>query len=122
MTDQLPVRFRPEIAALAPYRQGRAAPAGGFKLSSNENPFPPLPQVVEKVASALEFNRYPEGAAVPLREKLADRHGVSLEQVHVAAGSVSLLAQFIAAAAGPGDEVVYAWRSFEAYPGLVTVA
>ncbi|MDQ1531658.1 MAG: histidinol-phosphate aminotransferase [Microbacteriaceae bacterium] len=122
MTDSLPVRFRPEIAALAPYRQGRAAPAGGFKLSSNENPFPPLPEVAETVAAATAFNRYPDGASVPLRERLAARHGVTIEQVHVAAGSVSLLAQFIAAAAGPGDEVVYAWRSFEAYPGLVTVA
>ena len=43
-------------------------------------------------------------------------------QVHLGNGSVSLLAQLISAAAGAGDEVVYSWRSFEAYPGLVTVA
>jgi histidinol-phosphate aminotransferase len=42
--------------------------------------------------------------------------------VHVAAGSVSLLYQFTGASAGPGDEVVYAWRSFEAYPGMVLVS
>jgi histidinol-phosphate aminotransferase len=42
--------------------------------------------------------------------------------VHVGAGSVAILAQLILAAAAPGDEVVYAWRSFEAYPGLVRVA
>lgn len=35
---------------------------------------------------------------------------------------MSLLAQFVLAAAQPGDEVIYSWRSFEAYPGLVTVA
>jgi histidinol-phosphate aminotransferase len=40
----------------------------------------------------------------------------------VGAGSVALLQQFISAAAGPGDEVIYPWRSFEAYPGLVTVS
>lgn len=122
MTDASPVRLRPEIAALAAYRQGRAAPAGGFKLSSNENPFPPLPEVAARIAEATDFNRYPDGAALPLRERLADRHGVDAGRVHVAAGSVSLLAQLIAAAAGPGDEVVHAWRSFEAYPGLITVA
>jgi histidinol-phosphate aminotransferase len=118
----LPVRLRPEIAALAAYRQGRPAPDGGFKLSSNENPFPPLPHVAEAVAAASAFNRYPDAGATMLRERLAARHGVPLGEVHVAAGSVALLAQFISAAAGPGDEVLYAWRSFEAYPGLVTVA
>ena len=117
------VRLRPEIAALPAYRQGRPAPADGYKLSSNENPFPPLPGVAEAVAAtANEVNRYPDATALALREKLAERFGVSTDEVIVGAGSVSLLAQFIAAAAGPGDEVVYAWRSFEAYPGLVTVS
>jgi histidinol-phosphate aminotransferase len=122
MSAHLPVKLRPEIAALAAYRQGRMPPEGGFKLSSNENPFPPLPQVAERVAAATALNRYPDGAAAALRERLAARHGVEPAGIHVAAGSVSLLAQFIQAAAGPGDEVVYSWRSFEAYPGLVTVA
>lgn len=122
MTASPPVKLRPEIAALAAYRQGRMPPEGGFKLSSNENPFPPLPQVAERVAAATALNRYPDGAAVALRERLAARHAVDPSGIHVAAGSVSLLAQFIQAAAGPGDEVLYSWRSFEAYPGLVTVA
>ncbi len=42
--------------------------------------------------------------------------------MHVGAGSVSVLAQLLLATSGPGDEVVYAWRSFEAYPSLVAVA
>ncbi|MDN3311335.1 histidinol-phosphate transaminase [Microbacterium oryzae] len=115
-------RIRPEIAALPPYRQGKAAGAGGFKVSSNENPFPPLPGVVEAVQAAGELNRYPDATAARLRERLGERYGVSADAVIVGAGSVSLLAAFIQAAAGAGDEVVYAWRSFEAYPGLVLVA
>ncbi|WP_308798014.1 histidinol-phosphate transaminase [Agromyces silvae] len=118
-----PVRLRPEIAALPAYRQGRPAPADGFKLSSNENPFDPLPSVRQAVADAAgAVNRYPDASALALRERLAERYGVTADEVLVGAGSVSLLAQFIQAAAGPGDEVVYAWRSFEAYPGLVTVS
>jgi histidinol-phosphate aminotransferase len=113
---------RQEIAALAAYNQGRPAPAGGFKLSSNENPFEPLPEVAARVAEAMALNRYPEGGALPLRRRLAERHGTTPEGIHVAAGSISLLNQFVQAAAGPGDEVVHAWRSFEAYPGLITVA
>ncbi len=117
----MPVILRPEIAALVPYRQGRPAAADAFKLSSNENPFDPHPAVLEAIGAA-SVNRYPDGAAVALRERLADRVGVSIDELHVGAGSVAILQQLISAAAGPGDEVLYAWRSFEAYPGLVTVA
>jgi len=105
---------------LQPYRQGRPAAADAFKLSSNESPFPPLPAILEAVASS-SLNRYPEATALALRERLAARQGVAVDQVHVGSGSVALLQQLIQAAAGPGDEVLYAWRSFEAYPGLVTV-
>ncbi|WP_394553646.1 histidinol-phosphate transaminase [Agromyces sp. MMS24-JH15] len=121
--DAQHVRLRPEIAALPAYRQGRPAPADGFKLSSNENPSEPLPSVVAAIAAAgAEVNRYPDATALALRERLAERWGVTTDEVIVGAGSVALLAQFILAAAAAGDEVVYSWRSFEAYPGLVTVA
>jgi histidinol-phosphate aminotransferase len=115
------VRLRPDIEALAPYRQGKPASADAFKLSSNENPFDPLPAVSQAIAGA-SVNRYPEATATALRERLAERYGVTVGQVQVGAGSVAVLAQLILAASAPGDEVVYSWRSFEAYPGLVTVA
>jgi histidinol-phosphate aminotransferase len=117
-----PVRLRPEIAALPPYRQGKQAAADAFKLSSNENPFEPLPGVVAALRGAVAVNRYPDASASALRAALADKWGVTTDEVHVGAGSVSLLNQFVLAAAAPGDEVVYAWRSFEAYPGIVTVS
>jgi histidinol-phosphate aminotransferase len=117
-----PVRLRPEIVALPAYQQGKPASASAFKLSSNENPFEPLSGVVEAVQAATAFNRYPDASVLALRERLADRFGLTTDEVHVGSGSVALLAQLILAAAGPGDEVLYSWRSFEAYPGLVTVA
>ncbi|MBD8729208.1 histidinol-phosphate transaminase [Frigoribacterium sp. CFBP 13707] len=116
------MRLRPEIAALPPYRQGKQAAADAFKLSSNENPFEPLPGVVEALRGAVAVNRYPDASASALRAALAEKWGVTTDEVHVGAGSVSLLNQFVLAAAAPGDEVVYAWRSFEAYPGIVTVS
>jgi histidinol-phosphate aminotransferase len=115
------VRLRPDIEALEPYRQGKPAATDAFKLSSNENPFDPLPAVLEAIASS-SINRYPDGAATELRQRLAERYAVSVNEIQVGAGSVSVLAQLISAASGPGDEVIYSWRSFEAYPGLVTVA
>jgi len=121
-SDQPSVRLRPEIVALPAYRQGKAANASAFKLSSNENPFDPLPGVVDAVNAVSAFNRYPDASALALRERLAARYNVASDEVHIGAGSVALLAQLITAAAGPGDEVLYSWRSFEAYPSLVTVS
>lgn len=115
------VRLRPDIEALQPYRQGKPAAADAFKLSSNENPFDPLPAVVDAIAGAA-VNRYPDAMATALRGRLAERFGVAPEQIQVGAGSVAVLSQLILAAAAPGDEVLYSWRSFEAYPGLVTVS
>jgi histidinol-phosphate aminotransferase len=115
------VRLRPEIEKMAPYRQGKAASADAFKLSSNENPFEPLPAVLEAIAAS-SVNRYPDGAATALRSALAEHYSLEPGNVHIGAGSASILSQLITAAAGPGDEVVYSWRSFEAYPGFVTVA
>ncbi|MCS0500047.1 histidinol-phosphate transaminase [Protaetiibacter mangrovi] len=115
------VTLRPEIAALDPYRQGRPAPADAFKLSSNENPFPTLPAVVDAIAAS-SVARYPDGAATALRVRLAERAGVTVDEVHVGAGSVSILHQLAQASSGPGDEILYSWRSFEAYPGIVTVS
>jgi len=119
--NPMPVTLRPEIAALDPYRQGRPAPADAFKLSSNESPFPTLPAVTEAIAAS-SIMRYPDGAATALRVRLAERIGVTVDEVHVGAGSVSILHQLAQATAGAGDEILYSWRSFEAYPGIVTVS
>lgn len=122
MTEPTLPRIRPEIAALPPYRQGKPAGSDAFKLSSNENPFDPLPSVVEVLARQTPMNRYPDATAAALRTRLGERYGVAPDAVHVASGSVSILYQFVLAAASVGDEVIYAWRSFEAYPGLPLVA
>jgi len=121
VTDH-PVRLRPEIAALPAYRQGKHAGDDAFKLSSNENPFEPLPGVVEAVQASVGFNRYPDASAARLRARLAEKFGVTDDAVHIAAGSVSILFQLAQATSGPGDEIVFSWRSFEAYPSLATIA
>ena len=88
-----------------------------YKLSSNENPYPPLPGVLEAAAAAAgQMNRYPDMGSVRLYEALADRLGVPTSDLAVATGSVALVYELLQAFCEPGDEVVYAWRSFEAYP------
>ncbi len=115
------MRLRPDIVALVAYRQGKPAAADAFKLSSNENPFDPIPEVLAAI-SASSVNRYPDASGLELRTRLGRRFGVGVARVHLGAGSVSILSQLINAAAAAGDEVLYSWRSFEAYPGLVAVA
>jgi len=52
---------------------------------------------------------------------LAQRLDVPADRLAVGCGSVSLCTQLVQATCSDGDEVVYAWRSFEAYPILVRV-
>lgn len=122
MTEPILPRIRPEIAALPPYRQGKQAGANAFKLSSNENPFEPLPSVLEALTHTTPINRYPDATAGALRARLGEKFGVDADAVHVASGSVSILHQLVLGTSSVGDEVVYAWRSFEAYPSLPLVA
>ncbi|MBL3699438.1 histidinol-phosphate transaminase [Leucobacter luti] len=113
-----PVRFRPEVLAVPAYRQGATPTQPGFKLSSNENPFAPLPGVAAAIAARGDVNRYAAAAMPELRAEIAAEFGVAADHVHLAAGSVAILYQLVHAAAGPGDEYLYAWPSFEAYPAL----
>jgi histidinol-phosphate aminotransferase len=94
-----------------------------YKLSSNENPYPPLPGVIEAVeAGVAAMNRYPDMGSVALSEALSRKFGVPVDHLSVATGSVGLIYQLVQAFCDPGDEVVFAWRSFEAYPIAVTAA
>lgn len=128
MTEKSP-KLRAELDGIPTYKPGKPAAAGGavgavaYKLSSNENPYPPLHGVLESaVAAAGSFNRYPDLACTGLVNEIADRFGVPVEHVATGTGSVGVAQSLIQAAAGPGDEVVYAWRSFEAYPILTQIA
>ena len=124
MTDQ-PVHLRPVVAGLPAYVPGKRASGAepAFKLSSNENPFPPLPGVLAAIADAApEVNRYPDMYATELCGALARRCGVDPARVVVGCGSVALLGHLLAVTCDPGDEVVYAWRSFEAYPIYVQLS
>lgn len=119
------VPLRPALATLPPYVPGARVPVGAaaYKLSSNENPYPPLPSVVAAVADgAVDVNRYPDMYASELTEAVAAHLRVAPDQVVAGCGSVAVLGHVLAAFCDAGDEVVHPWRSFEAYPIMVTLA
>ncbi|RYU10524.1 histidinol-phosphate transaminase [Nocardioides iriomotensis] len=117
---------RPAIANIPAYVPGKppAARPGltTYKLSSNENPFDPLPGVVEAaVEAAGRMNRYPDMGCTALYAALSERLGVPTEHLAAGTGSVAVIYHLLQAFCEAGDEVVYAWRSFEAYPIAVAV-
>jgi histidinol-phosphate aminotransferase len=127
MEDDVTVRLRDTLRSVPAYAPGKpAAPHEGltaFKLSSNENPYPPLPAVVDVLAQAAgRVNRYPDMAATALVQAIAAHHDVPAEWIATGTGSVGVLGQIVTATCGPGDEVVHAWRSFEAYPIVVQLS
>ncbi|MGW4237774.1 histidinol-phosphate transaminase [Streptomyces sp. NPDC004749] len=119
-------RLRGALDGIPTYKPGKPAASGGpvaYKLSSNENPYPPLPGVMEQAVSAAGvFNRYPDMTCTGLMNELADRFGVPHAHLATGTGSVGVAQQLIQATAGPGDEVMYAWRSFEAYPIITQIS
>lgn len=117
-------RLRTAIADLPAYIAGRAAETDlTAALASNESHFQPLPSVTEVItAETGRIHRYPSMASADLREAIAAHFSVSSDEVAVGPGSSGVLQQILTAVCEPGDEVVFAWRSFEAYPILVTVA
>ncbi|MEW2070893.1 histidinol-phosphate transaminase [Streptomyces sp. NPDC007346] len=125
MSDTSP-KLRAELDGVPAYVPGKPAAAGGpvaYKLSSNENPYPPLPGVLETaLAAAGSFNRYPDMACTGLMNELSDRFGVPVPHLATGTGSVGVAQQLLQATSGPGDEVIYAWRSFEAYPIITQVS
>ncbi len=112
---------RPDLDSLPSYIPGRTVP-GAVKLASNEVPYGPLPGVVEALAeAAAEVHRYPDMGVVALREALARRYGVDVDRIATGCGSVALTEHLARATCLPGHEMLYSWRSFEAYPIIAAV-
>jgi histidinol-phosphate aminotransferase len=120
-------RLRSMLGRLPAYAAGRP-PSGRadltpYKLSSNENHHDPLPGVLGAITeAALRMNRYPDPASSALVAELAEHHDVPVDHLALGTGSVGLLQQIVQITADAGDEVLFAWRSFEAYPIMTTIA
>ncbi len=88
-----------------------------IKMASNENPFGPSPKAVEAMRAVLsECHFYPDNDAADLRQKLADLHQVSPEQIVPTAGSTELLGIVARTLLSPGLNAITSERSFIVYP------
>jgi histidinol-phosphate aminotransferase len=119
--------LRDDLASMPAYKAGATPKAKPgvetFKVSANENPYAPIPAIVDAITKAAQsVQRYPDPASIRLRTKLANKYKVGIENIQVGTGSVAVLTQLIQASSTVGNEVIFAWRSFEAYPIITKVA
>ena len=113
---------RADISEIPSYVPGKRL-ADALKLSSNEVPHPPLPAAVAaRAEAAAAANRYPDMGATDLIHAIAKHLKLRPEQVAVGCGSSALCQQLVQITCTTGDEVVFPWRSFEAYPIFARVA
>ena len=109
------------MSSLPVYVPGAKLP-DAVVLASNESPYGLLPSVAGVLSKHTEgSSRYPDAAAARLIEAIAAHHGVEPDRVAVGAGSVEVCGELARAAVDAGDEVVFGWRAFEAYPIITAV-
>jgi histidinol-phosphate aminotransferase len=117
----MPVSVRAALAAI-PDPYGARAVDSAANLAGNELPFAPPASVVRAASEAAAgLNRYPQPAGDDLISAVARLHRVDPLKLAVGAGSASLLLHIIEAVCEPGNEVLYAWPGFEAYPHLASI-
>jgi histidinol-phosphate aminotransferase len=124
MTAPRPVPH-PAILDIKPYIGGEAKAAATrlHRLASNENPLGTSPRAAEAYrALAGDLHRYPDGAALALREAIGEECGLPPERIVCGAGSDELLGLLVRAYAGPGDEVIHSRHGFLMYPIMARIA
>jgi histidinol-phosphate aminotransferase len=116
----------PHLANLPFYEPGRPIedvarelgldPSRIVKLASNENPLGPSPKAIEAMRRAVAgVHIYPDGNGFLLRQAIAQKHGVGMEQVVLANGSNEVIEFLGHAFLSPGDEMVISQYAFAIY-------
>jgi histidinol-phosphate aminotransferase len=122
----------PQLRDLVSYEPGKPiedvarelgiAPEEIIKLASNENPLGPSPKALEAMRDALQrAHFYPDGGGYYLREAIAERAGLGIENVILGCGSNEIIEFAGHAFLRPGDDVVVARHSFVVYKLMATL-
>jgi len=115
---------RPAIRAMHGYIPGEQPQDKRYiKLNSNENPYPPSPQVLAALRNAIgeDLRLYPDPLANRLRAQAATVYGLSHEQILVGNGSDDVLTMLMRTFVGPGDRVAFPVPTYSLYDTLVAM-
>lgn len=116
MSEQL---WRKNLINITPYVAGEQPKSDNIiKLNANENAYPPSPKVREILDSYKpeDMRRYPSADAAPLREALAKRAGLRVDNVFVSNGSDDVLATAFRAFFNSHKPIVYPDITYSFYP------
>ena len=123
----LPLPLNPALASLPVYQPGRpiaevardvGLPTSGIiKLASNENPLGPSPRALAAMHKILpQLHLYPDGNAFYLKQALAKKLGVEVNNLILGNGSNEIIEFVGHALMAPGTEVVASQYCFAVYP------
>ncbi|WP_224984290.1 histidinol-phosphate transaminase [Geomonas agri] len=119
------IALRQNIAQMAGYVPGFQPldVASYIKLNTNENPYPPSPQVIDAIAKEVGegLRRYPDAASRLAREEAGKLYGFDPSWIIMANGSDEVLNNLIRAFAGEGEEIAYIHPSYSYYGTLAEV-
>ena len=107
------------IRDAVPYTPGEQPRDRTFvKLNTNECPYPPSPKALEAIRQAAgdALRLYPDPECLALRQAIAGREGLKIEQVFCSNGSDEVLAFAFQAFFDPEREVVFPRITYSFYP------
>ena len=115
---------RPNIAAMQGYTWGeQPEDTRTIKLNTNENPYPPSPAVQQALHSVdvAKHRTYPQPTADPLRDDIAEHHGLHRNNVVVTNGGDEALRLAFTTYVEPGKGFGMATPSYSLYPVLADI-
>ena len=113
--------FRPNVEETAGYVPGfQPKEAEVVKLNTNENPYPPSPQVLKALASikADQLRRYPDPIGEQFRAAASKVHGVPADHILCVNGGDELLAMAVRAFCDGQRALAYPVPTYSLYPVL----
>ena len=115
---------RPNIAAMQGYAPGeQPQDLATIKLNTNENPYPPSPEVTMALSSfdVASLRRYPSPIADEFRRVAADLHELSLDNVIPTNGGDELLRLMLTTFVAEGEVVATTKPTYSLYPVLAAI-
>jgi histidinol-phosphate aminotransferase len=113
--------FRPNVENAAGYVPGfQPREADVIKLNTNENPYPPSPQVLKALANVRpdQLRRYPDPIGDQFRKAASEVHGVPMDHIMCVNGGDELLAMAVRAFCDTHRPLAYPVPTYSLYPVL----
>ncbi|MGV9173069.1 MAG: histidinol-phosphate transaminase [Promethearchaeia archaeon] len=121
---------RESLKKFSPYEPGEQPQGEGWvKLNTNENPYPPVPEVLKEIKNAVNerLRKYPDPTAFEVRKELLNRFLIdkntltNRNTVFIGNGSDENLDIICKTFIDPGDEVVFFKPSYGMYSVLASL-